>query len=487
MSGRGFFRSGWAIACAGVVGLAVKLLLALKTYGTNDVYSYQQFAVWSHYLGVDLYRADPLFNHPPSMIHLLQAMNWLSGITAIPFSFWLRLPAVLADAVNLWLVWKLLGERVRERSIFWALALLAISPTLILISGFHGNTDSVVIFFVLLSVYLVERDASVWAAGAALGLAHCVKIYPLIAAPAIILNLRGWRERVKFCAAAGVVVLAGWSPFVFQAPRVVLGQVFGYRSAYGMWGIAYLLDQLATYAPRLTPLNTAFQHLGAYLALGLVCLASWKMSRAKEKPPLFSQVGFAFLLFLTVSSGFGVQYLAWLAPWVVEQGWLAAGLFYATSGVFLFQVYNLWAEGLPWYLANSYNLGTFVGYCDYTQLICWFSVVAVLWIAARRLFRLPPVTLRWRWAGALAAAAMIWAVVPPQLPAPAPTGNKYDAAVRSINAQSYLDLAGVLLDQGRYRDSIEAARSAVALTREAEADAAKIIEMDQAALGEQTH
>lgn len=487
MKFRNFLRSGWAIAPAGILGFAIKLLLARKTYGTNDVYSYQQFAFWSRYLGVDLYHIDPLFNHPPSMIHVLQFMDWLSRTTGFSFSFWLRLPAILADAANLWLVWKLLGERVRERSIFLALLLLAVAPTLILVSGFHGNTDSLVMFFVLLSVYLIEKDASVWAAGAALGLAHCVKIYPLIAAPAIVLNLLGWPRRIRFCAAAGAVVLIGWSPFLFQDPHAVLGQVFGYRSAYGMWGIAYILDQLAAMAPRVTPVNAAFQHFGAYLALGLVLLASWKLSRAKPRPQLFSQVGFAFLLFLTISSGFGVQYLAWMAPWVVEQGWLAAALFYATSGVFLFQVYNLWAEGLPWYLANSYNLGTFVGYCDYAQLICWISLLVVLWLAAKRLFPMPSVALRWRWAAAAAAAALIWAVVPRQLPAPEPTGNKYEPAVRSINAHSYLDLAAVLSDRGRYRESIEAAHSAVALTEEVAADAAAIIASDQAALGAQAH
>ena len=482
MNGRSFLRSGWAIAGAGAIGLAVKLLLALKTYGTNDVYSYQQFAVWSRYLGVDLYHVDPLFNHPPSMIHVLQAMDWLSRATGLSFSFWLRLPAILADAANLWLVWKLLGERVRERSIFWALLLLAVTPTLILISGFHGNTDSLVMFFVLLSVYLIQRDGNVWAAGAALGLAHCVKIYPLIAAPAIVLNLRGWPQRIKFCAAAGAAVLIGWSPFLFQDPHAVLGQVFGYRSAYGMWGIAYMLDQLSAAAPRLTPLNTAFQHFGAYVSLGLVWLVSWRMSRREPRPPLFSQIGLAFFLFLAVASGFGVQYLAWLAPWVVEQGWIAAGLFYASSGVFLFQVYNLWAEGLPWYLADSYNLGTFVGYTDYAQLICWVSLLAVLGLAVKRLFRLPSVAVRWRWAGAAAAAALLWAIVPPQLPAPEPTGNKYEPAVRSINARSYLDLAGVLLDRGQYRESIEAARAAAALTDEAAAEASGIIAADEAAL-----
>ena len=144
-------------------------------------------------------------------------------------------------------------------------------------------------------------------------------------------------------------------------------------------------------SPRLTPLNSAFQHLGAYLVLGLVCLVSWKMIRlVAEAERLFSQVGLVFFLFLSVSSGFGVQYLAWLVPWIVELGWLATAMFYVTSGIFLFLVYNLWAEGLPWYLANSYALGTYLGYYDYSHLICWISLLLVLWIAAKRIFPMRP-------------------------------------------------------------------------------------------------
>lgn len=483
MKGRSFIRSGWTIALAAVVAFAAKLALALKTYGTNDVYSYQQFAVWSHYLGVALYRLDPLFNHPPSMIHILGGMNWLAAATPLPFPFWLRIPSILADAANLWLVWKLLGRRVEQPSIHWALVLLALSPTLILVSGFHGNTDSVVIFFVLLAVALIEKDASAWTSGAALGLAHCVKVFPLIAAPAMLLYLRGWKQRVRFCSGAAAVILLAWSPYLYQDPQIALRQVFGYRSAYGVWGLSYILDQLTSALPALASLNFAFQHLGAYFGVGLVCLTSWWMSRARPRPRLFSQVGFVFLLFLSISSGFGVQYLAWLAPWVVEQGWLAAAMFYSASGVFLFLVYNLWAEGLPWYLADSYNLGTFVGYYDYAQLICWVSLLLVLWLAARRLFPIPSLQPRWGWTTAAAAAALaLWAIVPQQSPTPEPTGNKYGDAVRSINAKSYLDLAALLSDRQRYRDSMEAAQAAQGLSPEAASGAADIIAADQAAL-----
>lgn len=475
-------RAAWIVASVAAAALIVKLLLALETYGTNDVYFYDQFSEWSRYVGVELYRIDPLFNHPPSMIHLLHALSWLSSLTALPFAFWIRVPAILADAGNLLLVWKLLGERVTEGSTFWALVLLAAAPPLILVSGFHGNTDSAVIFFLLLSIYLVQVKSSSWAAGAAYGLAHCIKIFPLIAAPVILFNLEGKARRLKFCAATGVVVLAAWSPYFFQDPKAVFENVLGYRSSYGLWGLSFLLDSATGMAPRLQGLNAAFERYGAYLSLALVTWVSWRMHRRSPKPALFAQAGLVFFLFLSVSSGFGVQYLAWLAPWAAGLGWLPAATLYASSGVFLFLVYHMWSQGFPWYLADSFAVGDWRGYFDHVQLICWISLLVVLIFAWKQLLPLPSIPSSLRWGGALTAALAFYIILPRQLPAPGPVGGKYDGAVRSINAQSYLDLSALLSHRGRYRESIETARLALLLAPEAAAEATRIVSIDEAAL-----
>src|ERR1700679_2804312 len=86
-----------AIVAAAAVAFILKILLALSTYGTNDVYAWERFARWSALFGSRLYTIDAAFNHPPSMIHVLAAMMWLAKTTGIAFPFWLRLPAILAD------------------------------------------------------------------------------------------------------------------------------------------------------------------------------------------------------------------------------------------------------------------------------------------------------------------------------------------------------------------------------------------------------
>src|SRR3954465_2265 len=93
------------------LAFAAKLLLAINTYGTNDVYTYERFGLWSRYFGAELYKIAPDLNHPPSMLHILSGILWLAEHTPLPFRFWLRLPDILADAGSIWLICRILGNR----------------------------------------------------------------------------------------------------------------------------------------------------------------------------------------------------------------------------------------------------------------------------------------------------------------------------------------------------------------------------------------
>jgi hypothetical protein len=460
----------------GGVALVLKLLLALLTYGTNDVYAFERFAVWSGYLGAGLYRAAPDFNHPPSMIHILGLLNWLGHVTGLGFAFFIRLPAVLADAVSLWLMWRLFGARAEERSIWLALVLYAGAPALILVSGFHGNTDSVMICFLLLTIYLLESGSSSALAGAAFGLALCIKAVPVLTLPVMVFYLTTMRQRIIFLLAAGAVVLAGWSPYVFQDPRTIVKQVLGYKSLYGHWGLSYLANQfirITGHGQWLTPVLSSF---GAYILIGAIVVMSVWMNRTGQRPRLFSQVGIVFFTFLSFSSGFAVQYLAWAVPWMGDLGVIPAAFFYASSGVFLFLVYNYWSHGIPWYLADSNRVGDFLGHGDYFQLLCWSSVVFALWVAWRKMrtgrsfpgsFSLRADRPAWQVAAELLAwASLAFALVvliSDQRQGAIEKAERPPVPIQSIRAESYLDLAKRLFDSGRYQDSVKVGADAVSI------------------------
>jgi hypothetical protein len=451
-----------AVIVLAVAALFCKLLLALNTYGTNDVYAYQRFSFWSRYMGVSIYRAAWDFNHPPSIIYLLRLIGWLARVTPLPFQFWIRLPAIAADVGILWIVSKMPNPRLDDRVFRWTLALLAIAPPLIFISGFHGNTDSVVIFFLLLSVYLIEKKDLTWAAGVAFGLAMSLKVFPVILIPVLFFYLATYRKRIVFFGITAGLLLVGWSPFVFQDPGAIVGKVFGYRSIYGNWGLSYLLIQQSH---QLVWLNWVFQGCGAYLLLVTIGFVSFWMNRGGPKPPLVAQTGIIFFLFLAACNGFGVQYLAWLVPWAAWLGPMPALMYFATSGVFLFLVYNYWAQGIPWYLADSNRIGDYVP-LEYFQVVCWISVVVLLAVAWRQMtVRKKTVWPAWASLQTRRVAMTFLAVAFLGYPMASQMldrdsmhfGASGREELHAILASQYSELVARLLQMGRNRDAMAAA------------------------------
>jgi hypothetical protein len=383
------YRWKAAIVSAAVFAFLCKILLAWNTFGSNDNYTFERFSFWSRLLGAGAYRANNDFQHPPSMIHLLRLFGWLTDTTGIFFPFWMRLPAIFADAASVWLLWRILAPQLHKSSVRWAMLLVALSPILILTTGFHGNSDAEMIFFVLLSVWLTDTGAGDWAAGAALGAAMSVKILPLILIPVMFFHRNGYRRRIVFLCSLGAAIIVAWSPYVFEDPGYILHKVIGYRSSYGDWGLAWLFVLAAKHSPKWQSLNGFFQSFGAYPVLAVVGALSFWISRPvpnrnSATAPLFSKVGAVLFVFMALASGFGVQYLAWLVPWTAGLGLAPTALFLGTGGVFLFVTYNYWAGPIPWYLADVEYQRRFWGHLGYPGLVCWFSVLLLAWLAIRQ-------------------------------------------------------------------------------------------------------
>lgn len=166
-----------ALACATLL----KLYLSLTTEGSLDTAGFLEQLQNIRTHGVGVYHVYGVFgnpfNHPPPMIHALRGLGWLTDTTGLAFRFWLRLPAIIADIGIVLIVWHWL-TRLRFANTTAVILALILCPTAIVISGYHGNTDPVMIFFVLLSLYLIETDRPIVLAGLAFGLALCIKVVP---------------------------------------------------------------------------------------------------------------------------------------------------------------------------------------------------------------------------------------------------------------------------------------------------------------------
>lgn len=380
------------VALAAGVALLIKLYLALKSEGSADVLGFADHLAKIRELGGvgTYYVRGPFnnpFNSPPFMIHVVKAWGWLAQTTGINFSFWLRLPGILADVGSLIVAWKLLNLSSRLPRSPLLLLLMAVCPISIMVSGYHGSTDSWMIFLVLASVYLIEKGERLWLAGLVLGLAVSIKVAPLILAFAICFYLKGTRKRVEYFGAAAAVFIVGSLPYLLLDP-LILKNVFGYESLYGQWGWSVLMERWYWEAPRylnpphdVTGIHAVFAAVGKFVMLFAILAISYRMNRrARRKPPLMLQCGFITTLFLFLTPGFGIQYLSWLVPFVIALDLWPTMLFYVTASLYQLMGYTCWA-----YRTTPPHFCLERDTAFYVMLLCWCSLAVLLLVYQRRI------------------------------------------------------------------------------------------------------
>ena len=382
-----------------LAAFVVKAAMAFFTYGSTDVLIYEadvtklrrdggaalyRDGIQTEWCGHPDQRPCPPFNHPPFMIRALEGWASLAEISGLPLRFWLRMTCAVADVGSLVLLARLLRRRWNEAQARVALLWFAASPIAILVSGFHGNTDPILVFFVLLTIVLIEEGRPAWLAGVALGMAMDVKVLPVLLLPAVLLALDGSRRRIEFGVGAAATFLVGSMPLLLEAPALVVTRVFGYRSQSGSWGLS-LLALLLGQTPHLAWLGETYARHGTLLSLGLVLGASLWRRPLYRADALFTRAGLVMCLFVSVIPGFGVQYLVWLVPWAVGLGSGPTAAYYIAGTGFLFGYYSATAGAFPWYLANSLERSAWSAKVLGLGLICWVVVCVMAFMHARRL------------------------------------------------------------------------------------------------------
>jgi hypothetical protein len=242
-------------------------------------------------------------------------------------------------------------------------------------SGFHGNTDALMISLILLTVYFIETNAPVWVAGIAMGLAINVKATPVICLPSILLYVSNNQRRAVFFAVAATTFLVTSCPYVLEDPLFIIVRVFGYSSISGQWGLSRMFTLLLPdFVPSASLLGI---NLFKILLVATIMAGSLWMNRRSPRPSLFVQLGFIMFIFMSLAPGFGIQYLAWLVPWVIGLSATATIMYYSVSGLFQFLVYNFWSGGFPWVFADSFSTGSWRGELVALEIVVWLAVVLI--------------------------------------------------------------------------------------------------------------
>jgi len=336
---------------------ALKATWALNSAGSLDVVIFWKFGKFLRQDSLKyMYETYSAFNHTPLTAMIVKTLCRMADGHFFFFAAALRFLSIFAD---IGLVLGLLHvKRVTGRPPWWAIGLFAISPVSLIISGFHGNMDPVMVMFMFFAGIAVLHGRPALS-GALLALAFNIKIVPIVLTPAFFFFwlARGRREALLFTTTTVGGFLLGAAVPLIQCPSAYVAHVLCYSSVWGMWGVTYWvretgLEMFHTLDFRNLSLEqTAIMASLKAILFGGTMTVSW-LRRKAAPVELFSTLGIIWTIVFVFAPGAVVQYMPWFAPFILmlTPRWWAA--LTAASTIFMVSYYHPAAEyRFPWDLA----------------------------------------------------------------------------------------------------------------------------------------
>jgi len=351
-------RTIFIIALA-LVALTLKLAIAYNTIGTNDAVFFYGFAKVLSEHGLEwTYQHSRFFNHPPLTayylrgIYFLTEQRWCQDL-GIHFPFLLRLPGIIADFLVVFVLLQMSKTNLRIPT--WTFALFALSPVSLMVSGFHGNTDPVMVLLLVCAVWMCLRNRPVLA-GLFFALSCQIKIVPLLFLPAFVFFWLSQSRSRGFLISGAITTCLLWSEPLLHFPTLFAKNVLAYGSYWGMWGITYLFR--VTGWPEFSRLSffdlePAQNIIITILKVIIVCAAlwiAWQHRHARGRA-FVESLASTWLVFFVFAPGVCPQYLIWLAPFILVLSPTFFTWLLVSSSAFLFAFYNITSGGLPWKVA----------------------------------------------------------------------------------------------------------------------------------------
>lgn len=306
-----------------VVVLAVALLLRLAAVIasariTVDVLRYHKVADYILDQSINPYTAPRLYPYPPLWVWFEAGAGWLER-HGVDFSIVIKVPVVLADVA---IVGLLLGWSRRAAWIY------ALHPVSLLVTGFHGQFDALMLLFVLLALRALE-----WARldRAALTLAGAIatKSLPVLLLPFFLQDraLPTLARRARFLALATLPVAAILVPYAIADFGALRRELLGYSGIADFGWIGFYRGVLFLTSGHLR--RSEPQFWGALVPtaklLFLAAAAALFLLARRLKLSCDRACLAAFLLFLLLYGSISAQYLLWPIPLGARRA--GAGLF----------------------------------------------------------------------------------------------------------------------------------------------------------------
>jgi hypothetical protein len=312
------------------IGTALRLWIAFTNYGFK-------YDIDSAYITAALLVSHPLhayqdvrYPYPAGFFPVILVCHYIAQGFAIAFYKVWKVPAILCDAgIAALLAFALdrLGAPPRERLI--AVALVALGPSFILVSGYHGQIDSVAIMPALAGLIVwklgLGGDRRAWYAGLLIGLGAAVKLPPLFTVMALLPSARSRREAAILVGCAVAIPVLSVVTFLLDNPGPTWHSLTYNDGVPGLGGLSVLIQPSlvrswqhgVVFVP--TSATVWFYEKQNWI-VGLSALAAGGWAYWRRLEPVTA----AALIWVTVyvaNFDWAYQYFIWGFPFFLLAGW----------------------------------------------------------------------------------------------------------------------------------------------------------------------
>lgn len=346
-----------------ILGLVIRLIcLYLFRNVTNyDLQSYLQVGELT-LKGINIYPDIANLHHPylPFFLYLEAFAFYLKRFIIDPIIV-IKIINVIFDLGILYLVYLLSKKNIKTAYLY------AINPVTILITTLHGQFDVIPIFFILLTIYLLQQKKEL-ASILSFSFAVLTKTWPILFFIPIARRVKNKRLLILIIIFPILFSLLYLLKFKTNLINVVI-TVSSYQGLWGIWGFSGLLGQLGR-------LGIFWQKLTTLIFLTYF----FSYSYFNNKKSLIKEILTLLFFFFIFTTNFAIQYFSWLMPFLILTKSKKTLQLIVLITLYLFSSYYFWlfcssCKITPQWLEITQNI---------TGFILWLSFIKA-WYLSRKI------------------------------------------------------------------------------------------------------
>jgi hypothetical protein len=312
-----------------IIGIVIRVFIIILSQGVSNFDLESYHIIGQAFLGhgeIFPSPANVFYPYFPLFIYLEAFSIWISSFN-IPYVIVIKLICLIFEVGIIYLLY-LLNPKNTNTSLLYA-----VNPISVLISSFQGQFDALPIFFLLLAYYFLQKDKEIPAFSIA-SVAIALKTWPILFILPLISHAKQKRYAV-FLITTPILSALLYHFLFHESFRDIIKTVYTYRGITGNYGIGYLLSH--------SPASSLLKQQGTLISNLLLLLLGLWIYLKKSALPLKDCL-YLLLIFFVITLGFGIQWLAWIVPFLLLYKVRYTILFFLVSTIYIVSTYSIWIQ-----------------------------------------------------------------------------------------------------------------------------------------------